>query len=109
VPDQTPKAVHAKPPWFAPLLNLLDTATDPANLALIPVFCACVAIVAADVNTRLAVVLTAAALTLIATRVRHATTLAVLMLCAFAAVALMHVPQITTPRSPTSTAADGRR
>jgi hypothetical protein len=97
VPDQTPKAVHSKPSRFAPLLTLLDHAADPANLLLAPVQCSCVAVIAAEANVRLAALLTAAALLLPATRTRHAVTIATLLLCAFAAVALTHVPQLTTP------------
>lgn len=100
MPDQTPKAVHSKPPRFAALFHRLGGAAEPANLLLIPVLCSCVAIVAAAVNVRLAAVLAAATVLLIATRMRHAVTIATLLLCAFAAMALMHVPQITTPPIP---------
>ena len=100
MPEQTPKAVHSRPSRIAPLLTLLDAATDPANLALITSLGICVAIVAAEVNTRLAAVLTAAALMLLATRMRHAVTLTTLILCAFAALVLMHVPRFATPPAP---------
>lgn len=105
MPDQTPKAVHSNPSRCAPLLTLLDHAADPANLLLIPVLCGCVAVIAAQVNVRLAALLTATAVLLLATRMRRAVTVATLLLCAFAAVALMHVPQLTTP--PVSSTAVG--
>jgi hypothetical protein len=95
--EQTPKALYSKSSRLAPLLALLGVVADPENLVLIPVLCICPAIVAAEVNLRLGVVLLTAALLLIATRMRHAVTLAALLVCAFAAATLLHVPQIRTP------------
>jgi hypothetical protein len=97
VPEQTRKALYSKSSRFAPLPTVLDVVADPGNLALIPVLCLCPAIVAAETNLRLALVLALAALLLIATRTRHAVTLAALLVCAFTAATLLHVPQISTP------------
>jgi hypothetical protein len=105
MPAQTPKAVHSKPSRLAPLLTLVDAATDPANLALIASLGVCVAIVGAEVNIRLAAVLTASALMLLATHMRHAVTLATLILCAFAGLVFIHVPKIATPPTPAAATA----
>lgn len=96
MPDHTTKAAPSNPSRFPPLVTVVVAATDPANLALIASLGACVSIVAAETNDRFAVLLTAAALMLLVTRMRHAVTLATVMLCAFAAAVLMHVPRIET-------------
>jgi hypothetical protein len=95
--EQTPKALYSTSSRFASLLALLGVVADPGNLVLIPVLCVCPAIVTAETNLRLGVVLLTAALLLIATRMRHAVTLAALLVSAFAAATLLHVPRISTP------------